>query len=74
MYIGGMLNFVAIETYWLKIAALAAALSMECSLARVGLPLVPWAVFQMVPPGWLPRRPDNGARTLSGGLQALRPN
>jgi Family of unknown function (DUF6418) len=74
MYIGGMLNFVAIEIYWLKIAALAAALSMEWSLARFGLPLVPWALFQILPPGWLPKSSDNRVRTTSGGLQALRPN
>jgi hypothetical protein len=55
MYIGGMLNFVAIETYWLKIAALAAALAMEWSLARFGLPLVPWALIGMTSPKWLPK-------------------
>jgi hypothetical protein len=71
MYIGGMLNFVAIESYWLKIAALAATLSMEWSLARFGLPLVPWALFQILPPGWLPKWSD---RTTSVELQALRPN
>jgi hypothetical protein len=47
MYIGGMLNFLTTGTYWIKIAALAAALSMEWGLARVGLPLVPWAMFRI---------------------------
>jgi hypothetical protein len=46
MYIGGMLNFVIVETYWIKIAALALALMLEASLARNGLPLVPWAMFR----------------------------
>jgi hypothetical protein len=71
MYIGGMLNFVAMETYWLKIVALAAALSMERSLARFGLPLAPWALFQILPPGWLPKWSD---RTTSVEPRALRPN
>jgi hypothetical protein len=47
MYIGGMLNFLIVESYWIKIAALAAALMMEASLARVGLPLVPWTMFRI---------------------------
>jgi hypothetical protein len=46
MYIGGMLNFVTTPTYWVKIAALAAALLLEQSLARAGMPLVPWALFR----------------------------
>jgi hypothetical protein len=45
MYIGGMLNFVTAQTYWMKIAALAAALAMEWSLARADLPLLPWVMF-----------------------------
>jgi hypothetical protein len=53
MYIGGMLNFVAAGTYWIKIAALAAALLLEWSLARVGLPLVPWVLLRIPPSGWL---------------------
>jgi len=47
MYIGGMLNFVATPVYWLKVAALAVALLLEARLARAGLPLVPWALFQV---------------------------
>lgn len=47
MYIGGMLNFVIVTSYWIKIAALAAALSMEWALAGVGLPLVPWALVRI---------------------------
>jgi Family of unknown function (DUF6418) len=47
MYIGGMLNFVTTPIYWLKIAALAAALLMERRLAMEGLPLVPWALFRV---------------------------
>ena len=51
MYIGGMLNFVMTPVYWIKIAALAAALLMEARLARAGLPLIPWALFR-VPVFW----------------------
>jgi Family of unknown function (DUF6418) len=47
MYIGGMLNFVSVETYWIKVGSLAAALLMEWSLARARLPLVPWAIFRI---------------------------
>ena len=47
MYIGGMLNFVMPLTYWLKVAALIAALVMEWTLARVGLALVPWELFRI---------------------------
>jgi hypothetical protein len=47
MYIGGMLNFVAVKTYWIKVAALAAAFWMEWALARVGQSLVPWALFRL---------------------------
>jgi Family of unknown function (DUF6418) len=47
MYIGGMLNFIATPVYWIKVAALAAALLMEARLARAGLPLVPWALFRV---------------------------
>jgi hypothetical protein len=46
MYIGGMLNFITSGTYWIKIAALATALLLERSLARAGMPLVPWALFR----------------------------
>lgn len=52
MYIGGMLNFVTTPTYWLKIAALGAALAMEWGLARVGLPLVPWSLFRLPGSVW----------------------
>ena len=55
MYIGGMLNFVTAGTYWVKIAALAVALLIEASLARVGLPLVPWVIFRVPGRGWLKR-------------------
>ncbi|WP_291848453.1 DUF6418 domain-containing protein [Bradyrhizobium sp.] len=47
MYIGGMLNFIMTPVYWIKIAALAAALLMEARLARAGLPLAPWALFRI---------------------------
>lgn len=47
MYIGGMLNFAATPVYWVKIAALAAALLMERRLATAGLPLIPWALFRI---------------------------
>ena len=47
MYIGGMLNFIATPVYWIKIAALATALLLEASLAKAGLPLVPWALFRV---------------------------
>jgi hypothetical protein len=42
-----MLNFVAVESYWIKIAALAVALMLESSLGRVGLPLIPWAIIRI---------------------------
>jgi hypothetical protein len=47
MYIGGMLNFVTTPTYWLKIGALVAALALESSLARIGMPLLPWSLFRI---------------------------
>ena len=47
MYIGGMLNFIATPVYWIKIAVLAAALLLEASLAKAGLPLVPWALVRV---------------------------
>jgi hypothetical protein len=53
MYIGGMLNFIAVETYWMKILALAVALTLEAGLARVGLPLIPWALFRIPDSGRL---------------------
>jgi hypothetical protein len=53
MYIGGMLNFVLTPTYWIKIAALMAALAMEISLARIGMPLVPWSLFRIPRATWL---------------------
>jgi hypothetical protein len=57
MYIGGMLNFATTETYWVKIAALAATLFIEARLARIGLPLMPWAIFRVPQHGWLKRLP-----------------
>jgi len=53
MYIGGMLNFATTRTYWIKIALFAMTLLIEASLARVGLPLVPWVIFRMPQGGWL---------------------
>ncbi len=47
LYIGGMLNFLIVKIYWLKIIAFAAVLAMEQRLAHVGLPLVPWAMFRI---------------------------
>jgi hypothetical protein len=47
MYIGGMLNFVLVETYWIKIAALVAALLLEWTLARAKFSLVPWTLCRM---------------------------
>jgi hypothetical protein len=47
MYIGGMLNFTTTPTYWVKIAALAAALLLEARLARAGVALLPWVVFRV---------------------------
>lgn len=47
MYIGGMLNFVTVTSYWIKVAALAGALAMEWWLARAGATLVPWTLFRM---------------------------
>ncbi|SDR81766.1 DUF6418 domain-containing protein [Bradyrhizobium canariense] len=53
MYIGGMLNFVLVETYWIKIATLALALSIERRLARAGLSLLPWVLFRVRTPRWI---------------------
>lgn len=39
MYIGGMLNFVATPTYWVKIAALFAAIIIE-----ERAPILPWVL------------------------------
>jgi hypothetical protein len=55
MYIGGMLNFATTKTYWIKITLFAMALLIESSLARIGLPLVPWVIFRMPQSGWLAR-------------------
>ena len=64
MYIGGMLNFVIAGSYWLKIFALAVAIWMEWSLARFGLPLVPWTIFEH-----RHRHGRNGRKTVSDRLQ-----
>jgi len=53
MYIGGMLNFVAVRTYWIKIGALAVALMLESTLGRAGLPLTPWAIIRIPLFDWL---------------------
>lgn len=57
MYIGGMLNFVTVSTYWVKIVALLLALLLEARLARSGLALVPWALFPMRKIKFRPRVP-----------------
>ncbi|MDA9404072.1 hypothetical protein XH79_35755 [Bradyrhizobium sp. CCBAU 45389] len=44
MYIGGMLNFVATPTYWVKIAALFAAIIVEERAQRLGRPILPWVL------------------------------
>jgi hypothetical protein len=55
MYIGGMLNFVEVTSYWLKIGALLLALMLEARLASSGFPLLPWALFSTGKP-----RPQSG--------------
>jgi hypothetical protein len=60
MYIGGMLNFATARTYSIKIAALAAAVLMERSLARRGLSLIPWTLFRRPQPAWLERLSRRG--------------
>lgn len=65
MYIGGMLNFLIAGTYWIKIAALAAALLIEARLARIDMPLVPWVVFRVPQRDWLKRFPFTRSRTNS---------
>lgn len=47
MYIGGMLNFVAVTSFWIKVLALAAALLLESAFARTGLALLPWALVRI---------------------------
>lgn len=59
MYIGGMLNFVQPPVYWVKIAALAAALVLERRFAMAGLPLIPWALLRI---------PTRVRTIVSGGL------
>jgi Family of unknown function (DUF6418) len=54
MYIGGMLNFVATGTYWVKAAAFAVVLLIEAILARIGLRLMPWVIFR------IPQRGSDG--------------
>ncbi|MBJ7408720.1 MAG: hypothetical protein JHD07_37735, partial [Bradyrhizobium sp.] len=44
MYIGGMLNFVATPTYWIKIAALLAAIILEERWQKLGRPILPWVL------------------------------
>jgi hypothetical protein len=44
MYIGGMLNFVATPTYWVKIGLLFAAIIVEARSARRGKPILPWVL------------------------------
>lgn len=44
MYIGGMLNFVATPTYWIKIAALLAAIVVEEHWQKLGRPILPWVL------------------------------
>jgi uncharacterized protein DUF6418 len=58
MYIGGMLNFIQPTIYWIKVAALAAALLLERRLAMAGLPLIPWALLRV---------PDRVRTVVSGG-------
>ena len=55
MFIGGMLNFVTTPTYGLKIGALAVAVAMEWSLARIGMPLIPWSLFRTPKFDWQKR-------------------
>ncbi len=45
MYIGGMLNFAFVSSYWTKVGTLLLALIVESKLAKVNLPLLPWALF-----------------------------
>ncbi len=66
MYIGGMLNFLIVESYWIKIAALAAVLMMEWRLGRAGLPLVPWAMFRNPVADW----PKTASMALLSKLRA----
>ncbi|KRP93263.1 MULTISPECIES: DUF6418 domain-containing protein [Bradyrhizobium] len=44
MYIGGMLNFAATPTYWIKIAALFAAIILEERWQMLGRPVLPWVL------------------------------
>lgn len=45
MYIGGMLNFAFVPSYWIKVSALLLTLLLEARLAALGMPLLPWALF-----------------------------
>jgi hypothetical protein len=50
MYIGGMLNFVAVPSYWIKIGLFAFALLLEGTMARHGLQLVPFSLLRVSRP------------------------
>lgn len=45
VFLGGMLNFVATETYWLKVLALLVAYTMESHYERRGRALIPWVLL-----------------------------
>lgn len=44
MYIGGMLNFATVATYWIKVGLLFAAMIAGYRMKRAGLESLPWAV------------------------------
>jgi Family of unknown function (DUF6418) len=44
MYIGGMLNFATIASYWMKVGLLFIAMVAEYWMKRVNLSLLPWAI------------------------------
>jgi hypothetical protein len=45
MYIGGMLNFIAVPTYWAKVCLLLAALILEERMQKAGLSPLPWILI-----------------------------
>ena len=46
LYIGGMLNFLTVWTFWVKLGAFGVVLWLERSLAAVNLPLLPWLLWR----------------------------
>jgi hypothetical protein len=49
LFLGGMLNFLTVGSYWLKIGMLAFVMLLEISLERSGRRLLPWVLIGRKP-------------------------